>query len=124
LSSEKLRPRVEAAQAAGFMVILVFVTVRTAELNVGRVAQRVRLGGHPVPVDRIVRRRQASHGNFLWFALQSDIVLVFDNTDKPTLAYGRMRDTNWLVFKELCGAMHFLPDDMRIEITRLRGIDR
>jgi predicted ABC-type ATPase len=103
---------------------LVFVTVRTAELNIGRVAQRVRLGGHPVPSDRIVRRRQASHRNFLWFSLEADIVLVFDNTDQPTLAYGRIRDTNSTAFTEIGGSTHLLPEEVRIEISRMTRFGR
>lgn len=95
LSSQKLRPRVEAARGNGFTVILIFVTLRTPELNLGRVAQRVNLGGHPVPADKIVRRRLSAHVNFAWFARFADLVLVFDNTEQPTFAAGKIGGT-WI----------------------------
>ena len=57
LSSDKLRPRIDAARQARFAVILIFVTVRDSRLNIARVAQRRALGGHGVPGERIVARR-------------------------------------------------------------------
>jgi predicted ABC-type ATPase len=88
LSSDKLKRRVEAAKAAGFVVALVYVTVRDGALNVARVEQRHAQGGHDVPTDRILSRRTRSHALFEWFAQQADVVLVFDNTSTPIYAAG------------------------------------
>jgi len=44
------------AAAMGFDTILYFVATSDPELNVLRVAQRVAMGGHDVPADRIVSR--------------------------------------------------------------------
>src|SRR5262249_14815317 len=79
LSSDKLQRRVTAAKAAGFVVTLVYITVRHAALNVARVEQRQAQGGHDVPADRILSRRIRSHALFEWFAREADMVLVFDN---------------------------------------------
>ena len=45
-----------AAVSAGFKITLVFVGVRNVETSGRRVADRVRRGGHAVPVDAILRR--------------------------------------------------------------------
>ena len=48
------------AAAAGYTITLFFVSVEDPEICVARVRQRVALGGHDVPVERIVRRYQAT----------------------------------------------------------------
>jgi len=56
-------------------------------LNIERVAHRFRHGGHDVPAERIVARRQRSRELFAWFAKEADQVFVFDNsTSSPTVA--------------------------------------
>jgi predicted ABC-type ATPase len=89
LSSDKLKGRVEADKAAGFSVILVYVTLHSAALNVARVEQRRAQGGHDVPPDRVLNRRTRSHALFEWFARRADIVLVFDNSTMPVYAAGK-----------------------------------
>ncbi len=115
LSSGKLRPRVIAAREGGFQISLIFVTLRTAELNVRRVAQRVQLGGHPVPQDRIIDRRRNAHANFAWFAAHADLVLVFDNTNEPTLAAAKIEGA-WLVPK-----LFLLPRELQTAITMAKA---
>ena len=44
LSSDKYKRRLLAAHAAGFQVVLLYVTVRIADLNVARVATRLNMG--------------------------------------------------------------------------------
>jgi predicted ABC-type ATPase len=80
LSSDKYKSRILTARAAGFDIILVYVSVRDLELNIERVRNRVRLGGHPVPGHRIKARRNRSFQMFSWFARHADKVLVFDNS--------------------------------------------
>ncbi len=53
LSTDKYRRLVEHARKRGFSVSLIYVFLETAELNVERVATRVRKGGHAVPEDKI-----------------------------------------------------------------------
>jgi len=86
LSSDKFRPRVTEAVAAGFRFGLVFVTLRSASLHVARVADRVVEGGHDVPTDRVLARRVRSHAAFGWFAARAHRGLLIDNTGGPGLA--------------------------------------
>lgn len=113
LSSDKLKHRVEAATGAGFSIALVYVTLRTAALNVARVQQRHAQGGHDVPSDRVLSRRERSHMLFEWFARRADIVLVFDNTAAPTYAAGKA-DGIWDLANLDC-----LPPDLAATIRRL-----
>jgi predicted ABC-type ATPase len=65
---------------AGFETVLYFVGTRDPRLNVARVAQRVALGGHDVPLERIVSRYARSLG-LLPRALEiADTAYVFDNS--------------------------------------------
>jgi predicted ABC-type ATPase len=87
LSSDKFKGRVAAARAAGFDIVLVYVSVKLPELNIARVANRLLQGGHAVPLDRILARRARSHAMFAWFAREADQVFVFDNsTTVPAIA--------------------------------------
>jgi predicted ABC-type ATPase len=68
------------ARALGYRVNLVFITTDDAEINVQRVANRVRMGGHPVEPDAI-RSRYHSTMNLLASALEhSDAAAIYDNT--------------------------------------------
>lgn len=115
LSSDKLKPRVEAAQARGYDVALIYVTVREGALNVMRVAQRRAQGGHDVPTDRVLARRARSHGLFEWFARRANLVLVFDNSGQPVLAAGKLGDA-WQLWD-----VDRLPVELAATIRRLAG---
>jgi predicted ABC-type ATPase len=115
LSSDKLKRRVEAARAAGFSIALVYVTLRHPALNVARVRQRHAQGGHDVPSDRVLSRRERSHALFEWFARQADIVLVFDNTAAPVYAAGKAGGM-WDL-----ADLDRLPGDLAATIQRLAG---
>lgn len=82
LSSNKYRPLVRRARAAGFTIVLVYVCLRSPELSARRVRRRVKRGGHDVPPDRIARRWAASLENLEWFGLRADSVFVFDNSGR------------------------------------------
>jgi len=92
LSSNKYRRLVRRARAKGFVVVVVYVCLRSPELAARRVALRVRAGGHDVPADRIARRWSASLDNLAWFGVRADAVYVFDNSGDetgPVLLYSR-----------------------------------
>lgn len=84
------------ARARGFDVHLVFVTLESADLNIQRVANRVREGGHDVPSDAI-RSRYESAMKLLPVAIeQATTVLVYDNSVNgrgAVLVAYKMRDT-------------------------------
>lgn len=68
------------AAANGYKVNLFFVGINDAQLSVSRVAQRVRSGGHPVPLEDILRRFDRSLSNFGLAQSLAERVFVVDNS--------------------------------------------
>ncbi|MEO8373832.1 MAG: zeta toxin family protein [Sphingomonas bacterium] len=91
LSSPKYRDLVLKARSRGFRVKMIYVLLRSAELQIERVRVRVSEGGHDVPVDKIVDRRRRSFAELAWFATHVDDCFLFDNsTGEPALLAARM----------------------------------
>jgi predicted ABC-type ATPase len=74
----------ERARSQGFENILYFVATELPSLNVARVAQRVALGGHDVPADRIVSRYHRSLALLPEAIEQCYRSVLFDNTYRMT----------------------------------------
>jgi predicted ABC-type ATPase len=81
LSTDKYRRLVKAAKGLGFEIRLVYVILRTPELNIQRVRLRVRKGGHSVPLKKIKERWSRSLRQLPWFLDQADWALLLDNSD-------------------------------------------
>lgn len=114
LSSDKFKSRVDAARDGGFDIVFVYVTVRYADLNVARVRLRTDLGGHDVPEDRIIGRRERSHAMFAWFAGAADTVFVFDNSSSVPVVTACKHLGKWTI-----AAPGRLPADLALTIRRL-----
>lgn len=71
---------IRAAKRRGYYVLLLFVGVSDPAINVARVAQRVQLGGHDVPTDRIAARYGRVMGLLPEAVALADQSLVFDNS--------------------------------------------
>lgn len=80
LSTDKYRPLVEAAKASGFDICVIYVMLRSPELNVERVRLRVARGGHDVPKGKIVDRFHRSLAQLPWFLDSADRAYIFDNS--------------------------------------------
>jgi predicted ABC-type ATPase len=86
-----------AAKAAGYHVTFIGVALQDPQLNVQRVALRVREGGHDVPTDRIVARYGRTLALMPEAIALADRALVFDNSDSelgPVLALTAHRQPN------------------------------
>ena len=68
------------ADDAGYDVTMFFVCTSDPEINVGRVENRVRRGGHDVPHDRIVARYWRTLGLLPHAALVAGRIVLFDNS--------------------------------------------
>ncbi len=67
-------------KARGFRLYLYFVATEDPEINVSRVANRVVLGGHDVPTDKIIARYSRSLGLLPDAIRVADRAYVFDNS--------------------------------------------
>jgi predicted ABC-type ATPase len=68
------------AQAAGYRTYLYFVATDDPDINISRVRNRVRLGGHRVPEDRIVKRYHRSLDLLMDAIRHSNRAYIFDNS--------------------------------------------
>lgn len=68
------------AKAAGYQVILVYIHLENTELNVARVDQRKKEGGHGVPEDKILSRIPRTMVNVRLAVELCDQVYILDNS--------------------------------------------
>jgi predicted ABC-type ATPase len=71
---------VRDAKQAGWNVGFVYVRLRSADLAIHRIEQRIKSGGHSVPVDEVRRRYERSLQNLFTVYQLADLVLIFDNS--------------------------------------------
>lgn len=81
---------VRQAQSMGYMVTLLFFWLRTPELALQRVAERVRNGGHDIPVSTTRRRYVSGISNlFNLYSPEVDYWMLYDNSATPRIAVAR-----------------------------------
>lgn len=86
LSTDKYRRVVDKAAARGFDIRLIYVFVRSFDLQMERIALRVAKGGHAVPADKVRERRERSFDQLPWFLERAGSAWLFDNSgDAPDL---------------------------------------
>lgn len=86
LSSPRNIELLKNAKAVGYRVEVVFVLTADPQINVSRVAERVKNGGHDVPNDKIISRYYKSLDNLSELLKFADIMWVIDNsTEKAEL---------------------------------------
>jgi predicted ABC-type ATPase len=68
------------AQEAGYRTYLYYVATDDPEINVSRVANRVALGGHAVPEDKIVSRYHRSLALLMDAIRHTNRAYIFDNS--------------------------------------------
>lgn len=70
----------QKAQQRGFRTYLYYVATQDPIINISRVRNRVRLGGHPVPDDKVVSRYGRSLDLLLEAIRHTDRAYIFDNS--------------------------------------------
>ncbi len=87
------------AQASGYRTYLYFVSTENPEINIDRVAIRVRQGGHPVRPD-LVRSRYGRSLDLLPEAIAaSNRAYVFDNSQQSALWLAEITDGTQLEYR-------------------------
>lgn len=72
---------IRQAKAAGHKVNLVFIATESPDINQARVEQRVQLGGHDVPAEKIAPRYERSLVNLRAALPLVDRAYLYDNSD-------------------------------------------
>lgn len=115
LASRSLAPRIRRLQAAGYQFRLLFFWLDSPELNIQRVAERVRSGGHHIPEDVICRRYTAGLKNFFSFYMPlADTWDAYDNSIKGQLklvAEGRQDTIDVLALPQSWDRMKEIADN-------------
>jgi predicted ABC-type ATPase len=87
------------AQQRGFRTYLYFVATDDPIINISRVRNRVRLGGHPVPDDKVIARYERSLGLLLEAIRHTDRAYIFDNSGLSQIWLAEVNDGNTLTMK-------------------------
>jgi predicted ABC-type ATPase len=83
LSGRTYEPMLRGFRQQGYTIYLHFLWLPAVEMNLERVANRVREGGHNVPEDDVRRRYRRGIANFLHVYRQlADAWTLFDNSDQ------------------------------------------
>lgn len=72
------------AQSCGFRTYLYYIATDDSAINISRVRNRVKLGGHSVPEDLIVKRYQRSLDLLMDAIRHTNRAYVFDNSGQQT----------------------------------------
>lgn len=99
MSSEDKVLFLQKAQQRGFRTYLYFVATDDPIINISRVRNRVRLGGHPVPDDKVISRYGRSLGLLLEAIRYTDRAYIFDNSGSANIWLAEVSDGKTLTMK-------------------------
>ncbi len=97
LSTDKYRRLVTEAKQRDFAFRLIYVMLRSPDLNVERVRLRVEKGGHDVPEASIRGRWMRSLDQLPWFLDQADQAAMFDNSGAVPRLIGRKQQGSTII---------------------------
>ena len=90
LSGHHIRKIIAKAKAAGYVVELYYLFCRDVNVNLARITNRVKQGGHHVPADDVRRRYWRSLVNFhTVYKDICDIVYLYDTTGESLVFMAR-----------------------------------
>ena len=97
LSSPRNVELLKSAKASGYRIEVVFVLTADPQINIARVENRVKNGGHDVPKDKIVSRYYKSINNLSELLKLADVMWVVDNSEEKAKLIIYSKDNNILV---------------------------
>ena len=80
MSDPRKADYIRTAKRLGYRIYLYFVSTKDVAINIARVAQRVQLGGHDVPQEKIEKRYIRSLENIFEVLMLCDRAYFFDNS--------------------------------------------
>ena len=90
MSSRSFVPLLRRLESEDYVMTLVYVWLRSADLAVQRVAERVRRGGHSIPEAEVRRRYERGLANF-WrlYRPLADLWVLCDNSEREIAMVAR-----------------------------------
>lgn len=89
----------QKAQQRGFRTYLYYIATDDPMINISRVRNRVRLGGHPVPDDKVIARYVRSLGLLPEAIRYTDRAYIFDNSGPTQVWLAEVTDGCTLTMK-------------------------
>jgi predicted ABC-type ATPase len=89
----------EKAQKAGYRTYLYFISTQDPSINISRVENRVKLGGHPVPKEKIVSRYYRSMKLLSEAVKYTNRAYIFDNSGQEKLWLAEVTDGKEFEYK-------------------------
>jgi predicted ABC-type ATPase len=99
MSSDDKITFMREAQAAGYRTYLYYISTSDPAINVSRVKNRVRSGGHTVPEDKIISRYYRSLDLLTAAIRASNRAYIFDNSTKNRIWLAEITDGSSLEMK-------------------------
>lgn len=100
LSSDKYQKLVKKAKARGYQIRMIYIVLKSAEMQLERARIRVKEGGHFVPEQKIIDRRIKSFKQLNWFIDHVDQCYIFDNSDGIPDLVGKKMSEGMLIKNE------------------------
>lgn len=104
LATRSYAKLIKKARSQGYYVQLIYFWLETPSLAIERVAERVRNGGHNIPIEVIKRRYVAGIQNlFNIFMNEVDLWLIYDNslTSRSFVAKGGKNITEYVALNDI-----------------------
>lgn len=101
-ASKSFFPFLKKCKKNGYEVNILFLWIKTPELTLKRIADRVALGGHNIPENIVRRRYKKCLYNF--FKIYKDIAsswFFYDNSDKLLRPIAENNSNNLLIFDKV-----------------------
>lgn len=99
MSSDDKVDFLKKAQRRGFRTYLYYVATDDPIINISRVQSRVRLGGHPVPADKVIARYSRSLGLLLEAIRHTNRAYIFDNSGPSQIWLAEVNEGKTLAMK-------------------------
>lgn len=82
---------IRTMQKRGYLVLLLFVGLQSADMSILRVATRQSKGGHAVPLQKLLQRFPRTQRAISYAATIADMTFMFDNSREEKRAYSLVR---------------------------------
>jgi predicted ABC-type ATPase len=89
LSGSNIKSLIKKASALNYEIEMHYIFCSDVRINMKRIAQRVKEGGHHVPADDVKRRYWRSLKNFFSYMKVCDTIIMYDTTDGSVEEFSR-----------------------------------
>ncbi|MBK9562722.1 MAG: zeta toxin family protein [Micavibrio sp.] len=89
LSGGNIKNLIKKAAALNYEIEMHYIFCSDLRINVKRISQRVKEGGHHVPADDVKRRYWRSLKNFFSYIRLCDTIIMYDTTDGSAEEFSR-----------------------------------